>query len=78
MCIWLGTNLPLNTPKTIGRNSLEQLGRSLDDRLKLSDKELHAVAYGWDIETEEHNFKKIGKNNRGKSALFNLKGTAIL
>ena len=48
MCIWLGTNLPQKTPETIKKSSLEELGRCLDDRLTLSDKELHAVAYGCD------------------------------
>ena len=53
MRIWLETNLPHKTPETIKRSSLEELGRCLDDRLILSDKELHAVAYGSDIETHE-------------------------
>ena len=45
MCIWLGTNLPHKTPEAIGRISLEELVRCLDDRLTLSDKELHAEVY---------------------------------
>ena len=75
MCIWLGTNLPHKTPKTMERSLLEELGRCLDGRLSLSDKELHAVAYGSDKETEEHELEKLGKDNGGKSALFNLKDT---
>ena len=78
MCIWLGTNLPQKTPETIKKSSLEELGRCLDDRLTLSDKELHAVAYGCDIETEGHDLKKLGKNNRGKLALFNLKDSHFI
>ena len=54
MCIWLGTNLPHKTPKTIGRSLLKELRRCLDDRVTLSDKELHALAYSSDNETEEH------------------------
>ena len=38
----------------MGRSSFEELGRCLDVRLTLSDNELDAVAYGSDIETEEH------------------------
>ena len=78
MCIWLGTNLPHETPETKGRSSSEELGRCLDDRLTLSDKTLHAVAQGSDKETEEHDLEKLGKDNGGKSALFNLKDTTIL
>ena len=78
MCIWLGTNLLHKTPETTGRHSLEELGRCLDDRLTLSDKELLAVACGRDKETEEHDLEKLGKDNDGKSALFNLKDTTIL
>ena len=78
MCIWLGTNLPHKTPETIGRSSSEELQRFFDDRLTLSGIELHAVAYGSDIETEEHELEKLGKDNGGKSALFNLKDTSIL
>ena len=37
MCIWLGTNLPHKTPETIGGSSFEELARSLDDGLTLSD-----------------------------------------
>ena len=78
MRIWLGTNLPHKIPKTKGRSLLEELERWLDDRLTLSDKELHAVAYRYDKETKEHDLEKLGKHNGGKSASFNLKGTAIL
>ena len=77
MCIWLGTTLPHKTPEIIGRSILEELGRCLDDRLTLSDKELQAVAYGSDKETGEHDLEKLGKDKGGKSALFNLKDTAI-
>ena len=49
---WLGSNLPHKTTENIGRSLLEVLGRCLDDRLTLSGKELHAVAYDSDIETE--------------------------
>ena len=78
MCIWLGTNLPHKTWETIGKCLLEDLGRCLDDRLTLSDKELQAVAYGSDKGTKEHDIDKLGKYNGGKSALFNLNDTAIL
>ena len=78
MCIWLGTNLPHETPETMGRSSWKELGRCLDDRLTLSDKKLHAVAQGSDKGTEEHDLEKLGKDNGGKSALFNLKDTIIL
>ena len=75
MCIWLGINFPHNTPGTIGRNLLEELGRCLDERLTLSDK---AEAYGSDKGTAEHDLEKLGKNNGGKSALFKLNDTTIL
>ena len=78
MRIWLGKTLPHKTPETIGRSILEELGRFLDDKLTLPDKELHAVAYASDKETEEHDLEKLVKDNGGKSALFNLKDTAIL
>ena len=78
MCIWLGTTLPHKTLKTTWRSILEELGRCLDDRLTLSDKELHPVAYGSDNETEDHYLEKSGKDYGGKWALFNLKDTAIL
>ena len=78
MCIWLGTDLPHKTPGTVGRSSLEELGRCLDDRLTLSDKELHAVAYGSGIETEEQVLEKVGKDNGGKSASFNLKDSHFI
>ena len=42
MCIWLGINFPDKTPETIGGILLEELGRCLDDRLTISDKELQA------------------------------------
>ena len=58
MCILLGTNLTHKALETIGRCSLEELGSCLDDKLTLSDKELHAVAYGNDKETDEHDFKQ--------------------
>ena len=56
---------------------LEELGRCLNNRLALSDKELHAAAYGSDIEAEENDLDKLGKDNGEKSALFNLKDTAF-
>ena len=77
ICIWLGTNLPHKTPETIGRSLLEELERCLDDRLTLPDKELRAAAYGNDKGTEEHDLEKLGKENGGKSALFNLNDTTI-
>ena len=78
MCIWLGTNFPRKTPENIGRSLLEELGRCLDKRLTLSDKELQAERYGSDIGTDEHDLQILGKYNGGKSALFNLKDTDIL
>ena len=42
MCVGLGTNVPRETSKSIGRNLLAELGRCLDDRLTVSDKELNA------------------------------------
>ena len=78
MCIWLGTNFQHKTPETIGRSLLEQLERCLDERLTLLDKELQAEVYGSDTGTEEHDLEKLGKDNGGKSALFNLNNTAIL
>ena len=78
MCIWLGITLPHRTLKTIGRSILEELGRCVDDRLTLSDKELHAVAYGSDKETGEHDLEKLGKDNGEKSALFNLKDSHFI
>ena len=50
MYIWLGTTLSHKTPEIIGKSILEELGRCLDERLILSDKELHAVPYGSDKE----------------------------
>ena len=47
-------------------------------RLTLLGKELHAVAYGSDKKTEEHDLEKLGKDNGRTSALINLKDTAIL
>ena len=41
-------------------------------------QKLHAVAYCGDIETEEYDLEKLGRDHGGKSALFNLKDTAIL
>ena len=46
-------------------------------------QKLHEVAYCGDIETEEYdlteeNRGKLGRDHGGKSALFNLKDTAIL
>ena len=63
-----------------GLNNLTKLKARwcLDDRLTLSDKELYAVAYGSDKKTEEHDLEKLGKDNWRKSALFNLKDTAML
>ena len=55
--------MPHKTPETIGSSLLEELGRCLDDRLTLSDKELHAVAYGGDKETEEHDLEKLRCRN---------------
>ena len=78
MWIWLGTDLLHKTPESIGRSSLVELGRCLDDRLTLSDKELHAVAYGSDTETEEQDLEKVGKDNGGKSQLFNLKDSHFI
>ena len=78
MYIWLGINLPHKTLKITERSLLEELGRCLDDRLILSGKELHAVAYGSGKEPEEHDLEKLGKDNGGTSALFNLKDTTIL
>ena len=71
-CICFGTNLPHKTPETIGRSLLEELRRCLDDRLKLSDEELHTVACGSDKETEEHDLKKLGKDNGRKTVLYKL------
>ena len=62
MCICLETTLPHKTPETIGRSILEELGRCLNDRLTLADKELHAVAYVSDKEIEEHDLEKLGSN----------------
>ena len=78
MCIWLGTNFPHKTPETIERSLTEELGRCLDERLTLSDKELQAEAYGSDIGTEEHDLEKLETDNGEKSVLFNLNNTAIL
>ena len=66
MCIWLGTTLPHKTLETTGRSILEELGRCLDDRLTLSDKELHPVAYCNDNETKEQDLEKSGKDYGGK------------
>ena len=58
--------------------SINHIRRCLDDRLTLSDKELEVVAYASDKGTEEHDLEKLGKDNGGKLALFNLNDTAIL
>ena len=78
MCIWLGTNFPHKTPETIGRSLLEELGRCLDERPALSDKESQTEAYSSDKGTEDHDLEKLGKYNGGKSVLFNISNTAIL
>ena len=78
MFIWLGTNFPHKTPETIRRCLLEELGRCLDERLTLSDKELQAEAYSSDIGTEEHDLEKLETDNGEKSVLFDLNNTAIL
>ena len=36
-------------------------------------QKLHAVAYCSDIETEEYDLEKLGRDHGGKSALFTLK-----
>ena len=41
------------------RSSLLELERCLGHRLTLSDKELHAAAYGSDTETEEQDLEKV-------------------
>ena len=55
---------------------------AMDDRLTLSDKEygsiLHYKQWHSDVEAEEHNLDKLGKDNGGKLALFILRETAIL
>ena len=78
MCIQLRTNFPYKTLETIERSLLQELGRCLDEKLTLSDKELQAEAYVSNIGTEEDDLEKLGKNNGGKSALFNLNDKAIL
>ena len=78
MCIWLGTNFRHKTLETIGRILLEELGRCLDERLTLPDKELQAEAYGSDKGTEEHDLEKLGKDYGRKSALFNLHDTNMV
>lgn len=59
ICVQLGKNAPCKTPTTIGKSSLVELGRWLDDRLTLLDRELNAVADGSDIETKEQDFEKV-------------------
>lgn len=44
------------------------IGRGLDLRLTLSDKELHA--FSSETEREEQDLEKVAKDNWGKSALF--------
>ena len=78
MCIWLGTNFPHKTPATTRKILLEKLGRYLDERLTLSDKELQAKAYRGDKGTEEHDLEELRKDNGGKLALFNSNDTAVL
>ena len=63
MYIWLGINFLHKTPQTIGRSLLEELGRCLDERLRLSDKELEAEACGSDKGTEKHDLEKSEKDN---------------
>ena len=41
-------------------------------------KNCRQVVYRSDKGTEEHDLEKLGKDNEGKSALFNLNDTAIL
>ena len=48
------------------------------NRLKLSYKELYAVADYSDKETEEHDLEKLGKDNGGISALIDLKVTSAM
>ena len=59
MCVWCSTNLPHKTTETMRRSSLLELERCLGHRLTLSDKELHAVAYGSDTEIEEQDLEKV-------------------
>ena len=66
------------TPETIERSSLGELGRCLDDRLILSEKEFHSLAYGSDTETEKPDLEKLGKDNGGRSAFFNLKDSHFI
>ena len=67
---WFRWNVHLVRNKLTTQNTgnhrkslLEELGRWLDDRFTLSDKELPAVAYVSDKETEEHDLEKLGKDN---------------
>ena len=78
MWIWLGTNFPYKTPETIRRSLLKELGRCLDERLTLSDKESQTEAYSSEKGTEDRDLEKLGKDNGGKSVLFNVNDTAIL
>ena len=52
---------------------MAELERCLDDRPTLWDKQLHAVSYGSDTETEEQDLEKVGKVNGVISALVSLK-----
>ena len=63
MYIWLWINFLHKTPQTIGRSLLEELGRCLDERLRLSDKELEAEACGSGKGTEKHDLEKLEKDN---------------
>ena len=64
MCIILWTNLPHKIPETIGRSLLVELRRCVNDSVTLSDKDLHAVAYGNDKDIEEHDLEKIMEENQ--------------
>ena len=46
-------NVPRKTSETIERSLLVELGRYLDDRLTLSEKELYAVAFSKHREIED-------------------------
>lgn len=61
MCVWLRTHLPRIILITKGRSSLVELKKYLDDRVTLSDKELHAVAYGSDTENRGTKPTESGK-----------------
>ena len=57
---------------------MAELERCLDDRPTLWDKQLHAVAYGSDTETEEQDLEKVGKVNGVISALVSLKDNQFI